>query len=170
MAGHTRLAIANHAVPDLRPHAVAADQRTSFDGFAVIKRQRNVVAMILEGIDTAACFKGDQVAALAGFQERAVNIRAVSDTIRLAKPFQKFLAERNVGDQLARQGVAHFLRGRAMSISKDGILQADFFEYAKNIWPKLDTGTDFAKFGRLLENPNGKALVCQRIGPGEGVA
>src|SRR5262245_54381034 len=83
--------------------------------------------MTRKGVDTAAGFKRDQVATLAGLQERAVDIRTVSDAVGLAKPFQACITKRNVGDQFAGQSIAHFLSPRAMGFGQHGILKGQPF-------------------------------------------
>src|SRR5262245_54381035 len=54
-------------------------------------------------------------------------------------------------------------RGRWASASMAS-LKANLFEHAKNIWAQLNAGADLPEFGRLLENPNRKALVGERVG------
>ena len=71
--------------------------------------------------------------------------------VRLAEALEEVVAERNIGDQIAGQRIAHFLRRRAVGVGQDGILEADFLEHAKNVRPELDAGADFAEFRRLLE-------------------
>src|SRR5262245_11323185 len=51
-----------------------------------------------------------------------------------------------------------------MGVGQNGILQAHLFEHAKNIRAQLNTCANFAKFGCLLKNSYGKALVCERVG------
>ena len=164
MAGDARLAVADDAVADLRPHAVAADQRAAFGAFAVFQRDGDVIAVVLVAIDAPAGFQRDQIAALAGFQERAVDVGAMGDRIRLAEAFDEGAIERNVGDQFAGERVAHFLRRRAVGVGQDGVLEADLLQHAEDIGPELDAGADLAEFGRLLEHAHRKALARQRIG------
>ena len=164
VAGHTRRAVADDAFAGLRPHAVAADQRAAFGALAVFQRDGDAVAVILVAVDLAVVFQRDQVAALAGLQKRRVDVGAMGDGVRLAEALDEFGAERNIGDQLAGQRVAHFLRRRAMGVGEHGVLEADLFQHAENIRPKLDAGADFAEFGRLLEQAHRKTLPRQRIG------
>ena len=93
MAGDARLAVADELFADFRPHAVAADQRAAFDGFAVVERDADAVAVILEGVDAPARLQRDQVAALAGFQKGAVDVGAMGHRVRLAEPFEESIAQ-----------------------------------------------------------------------------
>ena len=149
---------------DFRPHAVAADQRAPFDGLAVVERDADAVAVILVGVDAPARLQRDQVAALTGLEKGAVDVGPMGDRVRLAEPFEEGVAQRNIGDELAGEGVAHFLRGRTVRVGQDRILQADLFQHAKDVRPELDAGADLAEFGRLLENAYRKALVGKRVG------
>src|SRR5262245_40310588 len=38
VAGHARLAVTDHTLPNLRPHAITSDQRPAFGDFSVIER------------------------------------------------------------------------------------------------------------------------------------
>ena len=78
MAGHPRLAVADDALADFRPHAVAADQRAALDLFAVFERDGDAVAAVLKAVDPPAGFQRDQVVALAGVQQDAVDVGAVA--------------------------------------------------------------------------------------------
>ena len=127
-----------------------------------------MVAVILEIIDAPAGFQRDQVAALAGLQEHAVDVGAVGDAVRLAETLHEFGIERHIGNEVAGQRVAHFLRRRAMGVGQHGVLEADFLQHAENIGPELDAGADFAEFRRLLEHAHRKTLVGQRHRPWPG--
>ena len=89
VAGHPRLAVADDALAHLRPHAVAADQRAAFGPFAVFERDHDAVAVLLEAVDAPAGLQRDQVAALAGFQERAVDVGAMGDRVGLAEALEE---------------------------------------------------------------------------------
>ena len=167
MAGDARLAVADDALADLRPHAVAADQRAAFGALAVVERDGDAVAMVLVTVDAPAGLERDQIAALAGFEERGVDVGAVGDRVRLAEARGELVVERHVGDQLAGQGVAHFLRRRAVGVGQDVVLEADFLQHAEDVRAELDAGADFAEFGRLLEHPHRETLARQRVGGGE---
>src|SRR5215471_7791100 len=160
---HPGLAVADHAFADFRPHAIAADERATFNSFAGVERYADVVAAVFEAIDPPAGFQRDEIAPLAGFEERGVDVGTVGDSIGLAESLQERVAERNIGYQLAGEGIAHLLRGRAMGVCEDGVLEADFLQHPKNVGAKLDAGTNLAKFRRLLENPDGKAMICECI-------
>src|SRR5262249_40671360 len=123
--------------------------------------------MILEIIHATTGFQRDQIAALACFQERTVNICAVSDAVRLAESFQKCIAKRNICNQLTGKRVAHFLGRRPMRIGQHRVLESHFFQYAKNIGTELDARSDLAEFRCLLEHPDRKTLVGESIGSNE---
>ena len=124
-----------------------------------------MVAVILEAVDAPAGLQRDQVARLAGFEKRAVDVGAVGDRIRLvAEALGKRGIERNMGDQLAGEGVAHFLRRRHMGIGEDRLLEPDLLQHAEDIGAELDAGADLAEFRRLLEQAHRKAAAGQRIG------
>ena len=74
MAGDARLAVAHDLLADLRPQAVAADQRAALDLFAACQRDGHAVAVIQEGRDLALGFERDQIVALARFQKDAVDV------------------------------------------------------------------------------------------------
>ena len=94
-----------------------------------------------------------------------MNIGAVGDSIRLvAEALGKLGIERNVGDQIAGQRVAHFLRRRHMGIGEDRLLEPDFLQHAEDIGAELDAGADFAEFRRLFEQADRETLARQRIG------
>ena len=125
---------------------------------------RDAVAMILVGVDAPARLQRDQVAALAGLEKGAVDVGAMGHRVRLAELFEESIAQRNIGDEFAGERVAHFLCRWAMRVGQDCILQADFFEHAKDIGAELDAGADLAEFGRLLEKADRKALMGKRVG------
>ena len=75
----------------------------------------------------------------------------------------KFLAERNIGDEIASERVAHFLRRRDVGVGQDGVLEPDLFEHAKNIGAELDAGADFGEFLALLEKAHRLALAREGI-------
>src|ERR1700687_2077743 len=83
MAGDARLAVADNAIADARPHAVAADQRTASRALAVFEGERDAIAVVLVTVDAPAGFQRDQVAGLAGFEKRGVDIGAMGDRVRL---------------------------------------------------------------------------------------
>ena len=164
MTGYARFAVADDAVADFRPHAIAGDQRAAIDAFAVFQLNRNVAAVILVSIDPPAGFQRDQIVRLAGFEKRAVNIGAMSDRVRLAEAFGEAVIERHASNQFTGEGVAHFLCRRAVGVGQDGVLEADFLQYPENIGSELDAGADLSEFRRLLEYPYGNSLARQRIG------
>ena len=132
--------------------------------FAVVERHRDVVAVVLVVVDAAIVFQRDQIAAAAGLQEHAVDVGAMGNAVRLAEALDEFGVERHVGNEIAGQRIAHFLRRRAVCVGQHGVFEADFLQDAENVRPELDAGADFAEFGRLLEQPDRKSLVSQRIG------
>src|SRR6185369_4576271 len=150
MAGDARLAVADDAVADFRPHSVAGDQRAACGLLAVLQRHGYAVAVILEGVDAAAGFQRDEVAALAGLEESRMDVGAVGHRIRLAEAGHELAFERNARDQLAGEGVAHFLGGRAVRVGEDGVLEADLLQCAEDIGAELNAGADLAELGRLL--------------------
>jgi hypothetical protein len=123
--------------------------------------------MVLERIHTTAGFQRNEIAALRGLEERGVNVGAVRYSVRLPELLHERITKRDIGNQLARQSVAHFLGGGTMGIGKDRVLQPNLLQNPKNIRPKLDASPDFAEFRRLLEDPYWKALVGERIGRDE---
>src|SRR5689334_14160580 len=74
MPGDPRLAIANQVFADFRPHAVTADQRAALDGLAVVERDGDAVAVILECVNASARLQRDQVAAFAGLEECTMDV------------------------------------------------------------------------------------------------
>ena len=164
MAGDARLAVADDALADGRPHAVAGDQRAAFGPFAILQRDGDAVAVILVTVDAAAGFERDQIARLAGLEEAAVNIGAVNDGVRLAEALAKRAVERDIGDELAGDGVAHFLRRRDVGILQHGVLEADLFQHAEDVGPELNAGADLAEFRGLFEQAHRKSLLRQCIG------
>ena len=114
VAGHPRLVVADDALAHAGPHAVAADQRAALRPFAVFERDGDAVAVILEAVDPPAGFQRDQVVALAGVQQDAVDVGAVGNRIGLAEALDEFGTERDAGDQLAGDRVAHFLCRRTV--------------------------------------------------------
>src|SRR5262245_35111651 len=159
VTGYARLAITDDAFADTGPHSVAADQRPAFDRFAVVERDRDVVAMVLERIHAPTGFESNEIAALTCLQKCGVDIRAMGHTLRLPEPFQERVAERDICNQFAGQRVAHFLGRGLMGVGEDRVLQPDFLQNPENIRPKLNAGPDLAKFRRLLENPDRKAVM-----------
>ena len=121
-------------------------ERTSFDGFTIIERHADVVTVILEAIDAPAGFERDQVTALAGLQEYAMNVGAMGNAVRLAKALHELGVERHIGNEITGQRIAHFLRRRPMCVSQYGIFEPNFLEDAENVRPELDAGTDFTEF------------------------
>jgi hypothetical protein len=72
-----------------------------------------------------------------------MDVGAVGDGIGLAaEALGEGLVERDAGDQLAGERVAHFLRRRDMGVGEDGILEADPLQHAKDIGAELDAGAD----------------------------
>ncbi len=167
VAGDAWLAVANDALANARPHAVAAEQRRAFGALAAFERDGDAVAMVFVTVDAPAGLERDQIAALAGFEERGVDVGAVRDRVRLAEARGELIVEGHAGDQLAGQGVAHFLRRRVVGVGQDFVLEADFLQHAEDIRPELDAGADFAEFGRLLEDPYRETLARQRVGGSE---
>ena len=55
------------------------------DPFAVFQRDGDAVTVLLEAVDAPAGLQRDQIAALAGLEERGVDVGAVGDRIRLAE-------------------------------------------------------------------------------------
>ena len=96
-----------------------------------------------------------------------MDVGAVGDRVRLAEALEELRAERNAGDQLAGERVAHFLRRRTVGIGEHGILEPDLVQRAENVGSELDAGADLAEFGRLLEHAHREARPRQRIGGGE---
>ena len=89
----------------------------------------------------------------------------MGDRVGLAEALDEGVAERDVGDQLAGQRVAHFLRRRAVGVGQHGVLEADLLQHAEDIGAELDAGADLAEFGRLLEHAHREALPRQRDRP-----
>jgi hypothetical protein len=124
----------------------------------------DAVAVILVGVDAATRFQRDQVAALTCLEKGTVDVGPMGHRVGLAEPFEEGVAQRNIGDELAGEGVAHFLRGRTVRVGQDCILQANLFEHAKNVRPELDAGADLAELGRLLEKAYRNSLLGKRVG------
>src|SRR6476646_7555112 len=96
MAGDSRLAVADNAFADFRPHAVAADKRASLNAFARLQRQRDPVAMLFVALHRALGLERDEVASLTGLENGCVDVGAVSDGIRIVKaPEKTRIVERN---------------------------------------------------------------------------
>src|SRR5262245_29287162 len=161
---YARFAITDDTFANIGPHSVAADQGAAFNCFAVVERDRDMVAMILEGVHTATRFERDKITALTRLEERGVNIGAMGHAIRLPELFHERFAERDIGNQLAGQRVTHFLGGGAMGVGEDGILQPDFLENAKDIGSKLNSSADLAEFRSLFENPDRKPAMGKCVG------
>src|SRR5262249_55973489 len=98
VTGNPWLPVANYFFADLRPHAVATDQRAACNRLAVVECDPDTIAMVFKRVDAAVVFQRDQIAVLTRLEERSVNVGAVRNTIRLPKPLEKRVAERNVGD------------------------------------------------------------------------
>ena len=96
-----------------------------------------------------------------------MDVGAMGDAIRLTELFHERVAKGDIGNQLARQGIAHFLGGRPMGIGKDRILQSDFLQNAEDIGSKLNSGSDLAEFRRLFEDPDRKTLMGECVGRDE---
>ena len=107
MAGDARLAVADDPAADLRPHAVAADQRAAAHLVAAFEPQRDLVALVDEVLHLAVGLQRDQIVALAGLEIDAVDVGAMGHRIGLPEALDERLAERDVGDQLAGERVAH---------------------------------------------------------------
>ena len=167
VAGHARLAVADDALADLRPHAVAADQRAAFGALAVssvtVTRRRGLVRPSTRRLFSSVI----RLLRLAGLEKRAVDVGAMGDRIGLAEAFGESVAERNAGDQLAGERVAHFLRRRNVGVGEDRVLEADFLQHAENIGAELDAGADFAELRALLEHAHRDAVARQRVGGGQ---
>ena len=127
VAGHPRLAVADDAAADLRPHAVAADQGAALGALPTSKRDADVVAVIFIALDLAAVLQRDQIAALTGAQEHAVDVGAMRHSIRLLESLYGVIAERHPGDQFSGQCIAHFHSGRYMGIGQHCVLESDAF-------------------------------------------
>ena len=110
--------------------------------------------LVLEGDHFLRRLERDQIGrTAAGGKQRAMQIGAVDDRIRIFETGQKFLAENDFGDFLAGDAVAHHQHFR-----KDGELShvlgdAELLEHAKDIGAELDSRADLAEDRRLLEQP-----------------
>ena len=121
--------------------------------------------ILVESADAAAGFQRNEIAALTGFQERAVDVGAMGNAVWLTEALHEFGVERHVGNKIAGQRVAHFLRRRAVGVGQHGVLQPDLFQHAENIGAVAGMPAPTSReFGRLLENPHGKSVTRQRIG------
>src|SRR5262249_15759123 len=59
---------------------------------------------------------------------------------------------------------AHLHRPRPVRVGEYRVFQADGFERAKDIGPKLDAGAELHELGCLLEHAHRKAPAGERIG------
>ena len=100
-------------------------------------------------------------------QERAVDVGAVGHRVGLAEALHERGVERDMGDQLAGERIAHFLRRRHMGIGQHRVLEPDLVQRAEDIGSELDAGADLAELARLLEQDDREALLRQRIGGDE---
>src|SRR5262245_29099917 len=120
--------------------------------------------MFLVAVDGALRLQRDQVVALAGPQQRGMNVGAMSHRVGILKAAREaFVLERDVGDLVARERAAHLHGRRPMGIGEHGILEPDLVERPEDIGAKLDAGADLAKFRSLLEDADRKALAGERI-------
>ena len=165
MARYQRLAVADHLVAHLRPHAVAADEGTASDAFARLQGHADAGVVLLEILDAATGFQRDAVVVLARIDEDGMQIVAVSDGVGLLELLPKArLIERDAGDALAGQGAAHLHGGRPVCVGKHRLFEVEFFERAKDVGAELDAGADLVEFGRLLQHPHGETLARERVG------
>ena len=165
MAGDQRLAVADDLVAHLRPHAIAADQRTAPDALARVQGQGHTLVVLLEVLDGAIGFQADEIVASAGIDEDRVQIVAVDDGIGLLEPVQEAgVVEGNPGDALARQRAAHLHCRRPMNVGEDLILEAEPCKRAEHVGAELNSGSDLAEFGCLFQHPDCHALARERIG------
>ena len=74
-----------------------------------------------------------------------MDVGAVGNRVRLAEALGKFVPKRNIGDQLAGERVAHFLRRRAVGVGEDRLLEADLLQHAEDIGAELNAGADLAE-------------------------
>src|SRR5215813_12845711 len=165
VARYQRLAVADHLVAHLRPHAVAADERTASDALARLQDHADAGVVLLEILDAVTGFQRDAVVVLARVDEDGMQIVPVSDGVGLLELLPKArLIERDAGDALAGQGAAHLHGRRPMRIGEYRLFEVELFERAKDVGAELDAGADLAEFGRLLQHPHGETLARERMG------
>src|SRR5260370_19692366 len=125
VARHQRLAVADDLVAHLRPHAVAADERTASDAFARLQDHADAGVVLLEIFDALTGFQRDAVVVLARVDEDGMQIVAVRDRAGLLELLPKArLIEREAGDALAGQGAAPLHRRPAVRLDQHPPLSA----------------------------------------------
>src|SRR5262249_18304376 len=159
-----RLAVADDLLANARPHAIAADQRAAAHLLARFEADRDRVAVILEVVDAAARLERDEVVALAGLEIDALNVGTVRHRIGLLEARLHLLAERDGGDELARQRVAHLEIVRDPGVLEHGVIEADALECSEDVGAELDAGAELLEFLGLLEHPHREALERERVG------
>src|SRR5262249_60319897 len=131
VARYQRLAVADHLVAHLRPHAVAADEGTASDAFARLQDHADAGVVLLEIFDAVTGFQRDAVVVLARIDEDGMQIVAVSDCVRLLELLPKaWVIERDAGDALAGQGATHLHGRRPVPIGHDRPLARRVFARA----------------------------------------
>ena len=164
MSGNARRAVADDFGSRMRDHMPSQPiERAAAHRLAAFEPQRDRIAVVVEILNLAVVFQRNQIVALAGAQIDAVNIGPMRHRIRLAEVLAERLAQRNAGDRLAGQRVAHFERRRHPGVRQHIGLEPDALDGAKNVRPELDAGAQFLEFRRLLEHPHRKTLARQRI-------
>src|SRR5262245_58784076 len=91
MTRDPRLAVADDPLADLRPHAVAADQRAPLDAFAGRELHGDAVATLLVGFNGAVVLEGDQIASLAGLEDGTVDVGALGYRVGIVEAVHEAL-------------------------------------------------------------------------------
>src|SRR5258705_5021081 len=164
MAGPPRLAVADDALADLRPHAVAPDERAALNALTGREHDRDTVVMFLVALDGALRLQRDEIVALARPQQRGMNVGAMRHRVgMLEAALEAFVLQRHVDDRVARERAAHLHCRRPMGIGEHGILEPDLVKRPENIGAELDAGADLPKLRGLLEDADRKAATGERI-------
>ena len=164
MARDQRLAVADDLLAHLRPHAVAADQGAAPDPLARLQGHGDAVVVLLEVLEGAVVLQRDEVVALAGVDEDAVDVVAVGDRVGLLElAHEARVGQRDAGDALARQRATHFHGRRLMGVGEHRVLEPDPVERVEDVGAELDAGADLAELRRLLEHSHRKALARERV-------
>ena len=161
VARYPRLAVADDLLADLRPHAVAADQRASGDPLAGLQRDGDAAIVLLEALDLPLRLQRDQVVALAGLEEHGMDVGPMGDRIGLPETLDEALIERNAGHLPAAQRAAHLQRARPPDVGQQFLLEAELVDRPENIGAELDAGAELLELAAPARAP-APASPCGR--------
>ena len=162
IADRARLAVADELGARQRADAVGSDQRRARETAAIGGGDCHCAVAFLETGDHGIRHQLDFRYALAGVEQRVVQVDAVDDDVGVLEPPAERRTGRHAHQLVAGEGIAHQHRWRAVGLLHHRGGDADAVEHVEDVGAELDAIADGAEFGRAFEHPACNAALRER--------